>query len=215
MVNMKLAVGLLVGLGLVVVAWLAFTQGETGQVDASPGDIDRDGQVVVAPGEIDLARSEGDLLAAEVLGDGRLSFAEYDRVVREFVGCVEQAGGTLVRPLATGARPVYTVEFEFAPTGAADANAVAAGTQALVDRCASPTYTRVNRIWSLAHQPSPELLRAARADFVTCLRAEGFAIPEALEAEGPLLPFASANLPAFLGCSARVSDDFGLPHFAG
>ena len=189
--------------------WLLFTGGSPA-ADASPGSLDRDGRVVVWPGQADLARSEGDLLAAELLSDGRLSFEEYDRVTRAFVACVEARGGQLARPLVPGPLQVYAIEFTFPPRAEGDAAAVAAASQAAVDACASPTYARISAIWSQAHQPSPAQLRDAHVKLVDCLRAEGLEIPEAAAAGGSLFPFIRDNMEAFVRCSGPVSDALGM-----
>ncbi|GIW17968.1 MAG: hypothetical protein KatS3mg064_1125 [Tepidiforma sp.] len=213
---LKLGAALAAASAILAVAAIGFIGRPATTATAVPGELDARGRVVIAPGQVEIARAEGDRLAVELFEDGRLSFDEYDRVVRAFVACVEAQGGMLARPLDVGARPVYRVEFMFPPRGDADARLAAAASQDIVDGCAAPTYARVSAIWSLAHQPAAAELAAARAGLVACMRTAGFAVPESLAGEGDLLSIGRSDMTAFMACSDAVTEAFGLPvNFAG
>jgi hypothetical protein len=71
----------------------------------------------------------------------------------------------------------------------------------------------IDRAWAAAHAPTEEELQMARQALAKCLREAGEDVPEQPAIEDFVRLQQTAE--AFGRCSQAISEEFGIPNFAG
>ena len=145
---------------------------------------------------------------AAILGDGKLTQAEYEGAVLATVACLRDRG---VR-ISVGPRPIPRNSLEFAwETSNAEEDAAAAA----YDFCYREYQDLVDIVRYRQNGPSQAEFDAARAALIECLRQAGVPLPASASADD--LRAADFDYPdAFATCQAEVTTRFNLPPgFAG
>jgi predicted dehydrogenase len=139
------------------------------------------------------------------LADGVVTFAEYERAMLATIECLRDGGVEV-----TDATPVPgdRLTFEFY-SGDDDREAVRAAYQDCYERFA----VAIDRAWATANAPTEEELQEARQALAECLRDAGEDVPEQPALEDFVRLQQTAE--AFGRCSQAISEEFGIPNFAG
>ena len=223
-----LAVGTLGALAALIalVSFVVSVGGQEGEPDGSvaSGGQEADSGVVPSvggqerhpqgadPGVIDAART---MLAStpvpesqrEALGDGVVTYGEYEAAVFSTIACIEAAGLKILEqphPDPSG----KVLEYSFA---AGMDLAEAERSNETSRACYKEHQAAIDILWSAQNTPSQEVLAEARKSLDECLR-------EALEGA----PISDGQLPdwvrgseAFLPCIEETQRQYGLPGFGG
>lgn len=153
-----------------------------------------------------------------LLGDGVLTFPEYEGAVLAYVGCVEEQGVIVEHVDGDGraAGPGLTArgQYLFSTTlpHRPGKRATVSELRAIELKCGGEYFDVVAQLWAEHVAPTEQELAAARNALGTCLRGAGLDVPENPSSSdfGPV-----AASPAYRGCSEEVSQKFGIPGFGG
>jgi len=154
---------------------------------------------------IERVRVQGSDEQRAAVADGKVSFEEYEVSVLTYVACLESAGYEVDATLRFQGR-YYDV------TSSTD------GTETELMRdswsACSENFSLILDVWSVQNQPSEAELQAARRALASCLRDRGVDVN--VDPSGKELgDLAASGRPGFAQCSQKVSEEFGLPGFAG
>ena len=129
--------------------------------------------------------------------------------VRANTNCIRSQGIPVTEAVVTGEKVTPGSAGPFA----SDADMERA-TKVMQERNA--TYLNaVGLRWYLQNAPSAETFAAARAELAACLAAAGVAVGQKGDGTPDFAPVAQSDPERFSPCSARVSEQFGIPNFAG
>lgn len=159
---------------------------------------------------------------AEILADGVIEFAEYERATLATVACVESPGVRVMtwpefgRPAQPGLRLVGRGAYRYFVVAADESRQAEA--QAFADGCASEFVSEIQLLWLEGTSLSVQERQSARREVAACLVAEGVAIAEdptpeelnrvAFPPDGE--PAGRTMDPVYEACAAPVIREYGI-----
>ncbi len=161
-------------------------------------------------------------LVNELLADGVLTLAEYERGILEYKQCMARLGATAHDEWMPTDNHGYQAGFRSpAPPPEEDTHEARAKHVEEVAKCSRGIAAPLGYVWNRDHEPTERERQEARDAFAACLRAAGEDFPQ----EHPSMDEFAAwrrrwgevrNLPqTFRTCQARIEREFDLPNFAG
>lgn len=206
--------GAAVAMGVVLITpvspWSAGSgpRAEAGNVDLEdtgpPPDIE---DMVLTPEDARSVVGRVPEFQADLLADGRLSFAEYRTAMLAYLGCIREEGGTVAGPPTLTSRGRLKPEVAF--HGGDPEVSVS------IERsCHAKWFALPDQLWSMHTSPREEVLQAARVALAACLRAAGFEDVPANPARGELVKYwpSQGGVPVevFYPCQADVERQFDM-----
>jgi len=182
------------GLPLVVLAVLVCSLSCGGERQSSP-------QLPSYPSSYSITDSQ-----RQAFSDGVITFEEYEAAFLRHVDCVNSAGIEW-QPVLDSAGKFYDNEIRLrGPDPEAQGR--------IVDNCFAENVGATFDLWNWQNQPTAARLNQAREALATCLRSAGINVPEA-PSEADFAGLRNERPAGFIECAENVSDEFGIPNFAG
>jgi hypothetical protein len=144
----------------------------------------------------------------EILADGNVTFAEYERSTLATIRCLEAAGFVVEGPFPRNGTDTRYLDFSYEARARAGetAESVARRLQADGNGCEQQFRSAVARVWEYQHLLTPAQREGQRTLLIACLRAGGLTIADdASEAEVVRVSFTRDN-PAAAGCRKQFPD---------
>lgn len=191
-----------------VLAGCAVVSGMVMVAACGDGDAnDLSGEYEIPPGLLEQHLEDASEFQRELIEDGIITFADYERAVYATVACLEERGVDVVEgPELTG-RNVY--QFTYAADDREQGPVV-------YWECYEEHQVVIDRVWAGTGQENPteEELEEARAALEACLRGAGIDLPGGASS-ADFAAVAESDPTIFQPCSEEVSDEFDMPGFAG
>lgn len=158
----------------------------------------------------------------DLLKDGILTFAEYERAVFDMAGCVIAAGGRVSGAkngaVKDGTEPYLNKrhQYEYSIGGDTRSKDQLVGA---FDRCRATYSSYIEPIWRELTAPTETEFQEARRAIGKCLQASGTAVPEN-PSSAELFGIAtgggsSAISEQYLSCVYLVQEEYDVPGFGG
>jgi hypothetical protein len=156
----------------------------------------------------------------EILSDGVLTLAEYERAILAYRTCIEGYGYRIDHEYMPTKNHGYgTYSSRVATVGETDTERAFA--EAGFKACERDYIEALGFVWSLDNRPSEEERQRARDAFATCMHDQGEEFPDhPSEADFSVYVRTRAGEgrgtpAAFKDCSIRIGDEFDMPFFGG
>jgi hypothetical protein len=143
----------------------------------------------------------------EILRDGIVSYAEYERAALAMANCVGEAGIRFLKPPRANALGQYAFTVIYQPDQRESGPAA-------YEECDRKFWREINQAWVHYRAPNEDqVLQSARDDLAHCLRPGGADIPEHPSA-ADFQEFKQQPTLAFLECLQTVQQSHNLEGWA-
>jgi hypothetical protein len=148
----------------------------------------------------------------QIMEDGEVAYAEYERAVLDAKRCVEDKVGNLVRvsgPILDRDQVRLVLQFEAEAVGA-EVEQIDAEVAPITLACFSEYLDYVEMAYTRTHQPSEAVIRQGIADLIRCLNETGFdglTVDSTQREVGETVTDASSDMNA---AGARCINEHGL-----
>ncbi len=153
----------------------------------------------------------------EILGDGVLTLAEYERAILEVRRCMAALGSTPTRESMPTKNHGYSARWYNPGPGRETTEDEKRQNREQTARCFRDYTDALGSVWGRTYHASAEELQRARDAFAACIRDRGAGDLPIHPGDGEILNFivSAAGAPEVRACRERIEEEFDMPSFAG